>query len=658
VQKENMLSVYKNKKEKHKLLKIKNINVNTMYTSIFKRFTQQVLIHKLTVLINNYKYFLNLKLIFIIIVAVCVSEKTLGQDMAIAQEYLKKSEYSKARDVLEKIIKNKQQPAELHAAYMQCLVQLKEYSDAEKYLKRQIKAQKNSPIFWAELAQINLLDQNPKEAAQNNAKAIQMAINDEILARQLADFYFNTGQTDFCTKTIMQTRLATGNEAFYSRLMAQLLRNADRKEQMIEEMLVFAEYEVNLDYFKAFIQDELKTDKDKVILEKVLYDKVQRFPDRSFYTEALVGHLVNQKQFYKAYLQTRALDKRLKLDGSNVYDLAMTARQNKDHINAAKMFEYLAKEYPSSQEYPYYRRFLIGCREEVIKTTYPINPAEIQALITDYDQLLTELGINLRTIEAIKSKANLQAFYLDQKELALQTLATAVKLGATDRNFVSRCKLDVGDIQLLMGDFWEATLTYQQVDKAEKDSPIGYDAKLRNAKLNYYKGDFEVAEDFLGILDKATTREIANDAMELKLLIRDNTGSDSTEAPMRCYAAADLLLFQNKISQAIDSLSHILNKYKGDGLEDEALFKRANCYLKEGKTEPAVADLQQITQNFAEDVLGDDATFLLAKTTEEQLKDNATAMKFYELLLSKYPGSIYVPESRLRFRTLRGDVLN
>ena len=318
---------------------------------------------------------------------------------------------------------------------------------------------------------------------------------------------------------------------------------------MINENLIFAESEGNLDYFKTFIQDEVKTDKEITILEKILYDKVQKFPDSPFFTEVLIGYLVNQKQFFKAFLQARALDKRMKYEGAKVYELAFVARQNKDYTNAAKMFEYMAKEYPQNQEYPAVLRLLISCKEEAIKNVYPVDPQDIRTLISEYKKLVAELGFNQRTSEAMKNEANLYAFYLDEKDTAVAILQKAIKLGNTDPNFVSRCKLDLGDIQILNGEFWEATLTYQQVEKAEKDNPIGYDAKLRNAKLNYYKGDFELSEDILEILKKATTREIANDAMELSLLIRDNTGVDSTEAAMKCYAAAELLVFQINITK-------------------------------------------------------------------------------------------------------------
>ncbi|MFC0185221.1 tol-pal system YbgF family protein [Pseudarcicella hirudinis] len=237
-------------------------------------------------------------------------------------------------------------------------------------------------------------------------------------------------------------------------------------------------------------------------------------------------------------------------------------------------------------------------------------------------------------------------------------LTNAIKLGTADQIFVDKCKLDLGDIYLLKSEPWEATLIYSQVEKSEKDSPLGYDAKLRNAKLNYFRGDFELSKEVLDILKQATTREIANDAMQLSLLIQDNTGMDSTEMAMKAYASVELLLFQNRTSEAIDELTRMLAKYEGHSLTDEVLFLRAKTYLKLGDVQNAMKDLETIRQKFSTDILGDDAEFNLAKIYEEKLKQPDKAMELYRELLQKYPGSIYGSEARKKIRNLRGDAIN
>ncbi len=603
--------------------------------------------------IKKYKY-----LLVTFILLVFGANQLKAQDLQIAQEYFKAKEYVKAKAIFEKLVKADGQANIIHNEYLETLIILKEIKEAERFLKKQIKNNKLNSIYHAQLSDLFLMLEKEKDAIDETQKANLLAKVDEIETQKLANYYSKNNKTDEAIQLLLASRIHFENPILYGNILGSLFKVTGNTAMMLNEYLIYAENTGNLDYFKSVIQDEVKTDKDLTILEKLLYEKVQKQPDIPFYTEVLISHLVNQKQFYKAFLQARALDKRMKYEGSNVYELAFMARQNKDWTNAAKMFEYMAKEYPNNPEYPSVKRLLISCKEEAIKTVYPVDNNEIKALIKEYDLLIKEVGLNQKTIEAMKSKANLFAFYLDEKDSAIVILEQAIKLGIRDINFVSRCKLDLGDIQLLNGDFWEATLTYQQVEKAEKDNPTGYEAKLKNAKLNYYKGDFEVAEDILDILKKATTREIANDAMDLSLLIRDNTGVDSTETAMKCFSTTELLIFQNKYDQAIDSLTKIISKYNKDGLVDDALFKRANCYLKLSKNELAIKDLSAIVEQFPTDVLGDDASFLLAVTLQEKTTEKAKAMKLFEDILKNYPGSIYVVEARNRYRTLRGDTIN
>jgi tetratricopeptide (TPR) repeat protein len=301
---------------------------------------------------------------------------------------------------------------------------------------------------------------------------------------------------------------------------------------------------------------------------------------------------------------------------------------------------------------------VINAREEQVKNTYPVDKSEIRKLITDYQRMLAEIGTNVKTLEALRSTANLYGNYLDSKDTALTVLDLAIELGKTDRNFVDKCKLDKGDIFLLKGEPWESTLLYSQVEKSQKEELLGHEAKLKNAKLHYYKGDFSVSKDILDVLKLATSREIANDAEQLSLLIVDNTGLDSTEAAMREYAAIDLLLFQNKTDEAVDKLNAMWKKYGEHSLADEILWLRAKTYTKQGRQTEALEDLKMITTKFPYDILGDDALFTQGKIYEEQLKDKNTAMEIYQKILTQYPGSIYGAEARKRFRLLRGDVVN
>ncbi len=199
-------------------------------------------------------------------------------------------------------------------------------------------------------------------------------------------------------------------------------------------------------------------------------------------------------------------------------------------------------------------------------------------------------------------------------------------------------------------------MLYSQVEKAQRETPLGYEAKLKNAKLSYFKGDFLLAQEHLDILKQATSREIANDAMELSMRIKENTTFDTTGAALKEYAAIELLLAQNKTDSAQARLNEFQNSdLITESIKDDVYWLDANLYLKRGEFEQAIALLQKIVTEFGDDILSDDAYFLEGEIFEKHLENKDKAMEIYREFLNKYPGSVYAAEARKRYRMLRGD---
>ena len=583
---------------------------------------------------------------------------TFAQETELGMEYMKAGEYEKAKLIFQKLAKNKETAKIIHKPYLQTLIKLKEFDEAEKFVKKQIKNSDGNARYLTDYARLlEIANKNEEAQKQYTIAMDKVKSNEEATIDLISDFSQNQ-QFDLAIQTIEKAREDAKLPNKFAVQLAKLYRIQGKTPQMIEEYLKFGLLTDYREMMQSILQDELKDEKEIEQLEKILYTNVQKYPDQSYYSEVLIWHLIQKKEFYKAFVQARALDRRYRKEGVQVTDLGFLAHQNKDYVNSGKIFEYLVKEYPRSQNYPLWRRMLINAKEEVIKSVYPINTADIRLLINEYSKMLEELGTNQKTLEAVRNKGLLYAFYLNEKDTAIVVLENAIKLANGDQQFIDRCKLDLGDIYVLKSEPWEATLLYSQVEKSEKDSPLGYDAKLRNAKLAYFRGDFELSKEVLDILKQATTREIANDAMELSLLIMENTGADSTEKAMKAYSNVELLLFQHRNEEAIASLNTMEKTFKGDPLEDEIIYLRATTYLKQGDTEKGVKDLETIIQKFPIELKGDDATYNLAKTYQEKLNQPAKAMKLYQELLTKYPGSIYGADARKRFRNLRGDTIN
>ncbi|MCE6993098.1 tetratricopeptide repeat protein [Dyadobacter sp. CY323] len=576
----------------------------------------------------------------------------------MAEEYFKNGDCPKALSYYSALFKTSFERMSLKN-YTSCIIKTKAWGDGEQFYKRQIKNDEVNAswyyLYWGVLLEAH---GKVQEADKKKTLAVSASGARTELKRDLAEEFRSINQPEWAKTVLMQARTDAKRTDIFQLELASVYRDLNEPEKMIDELLSYGMRYQNTEVVQNMLQDFTKDEKEQQLLEKVLYDKIQKFPNEGFYNELLIWYQIQRKDFYKAFIQERSLDKRFKHNGARLYNLGQLALQNLDYNNAGTIFDYLVKEYPKGQLYPVARRMAIFAREEQVKNTYPVKKAEVQKLLGQYQQLVDELGVNVRTIEALRNMATLNAFYMDDFKKAIEILQTAIEAGKQEKSFVDKCKLDLGDIYLLQGEPWEATLVYSQVEKSQKDDLLGYEAKLRNAKLHYYKGEFVLAKAVLDILKKATSREIANDANELSLLIMDNTGLDSTETAMREYSAVELLLFQNKKYDAIDSLKHLYQKYPSHSLTDEIIWLKARTYVKLDSNRQALEDLKLLYSKFGHDIYGDDALYTMAKLYQEKLSDKDQAMKLYQELMEKYPGSIFVAESRKRFRILRGDVIN
>ena len=218
-------------------------------------------------------------------------------------------------------------------------------------------------------------------------------------------------------------------------------------------------------------------------------------------------------------------------------------------------------------------------------------------------------------------------------------------------------KLDLGDIYILTNQPWEALLSYEQVAKQFENTPIGNEANYKAAKLSYFQGNFEYAKSQADVLKAATSQLIANDALNLSLLISDNLLTTADSLALKMYADADLLQYTGKNEMALLKLDSISVAYPGNTLADDVLMTKSKIFVSMSRFADAVNMLRKLTGEFSESVWADDALFMLGDLLENKLGEKIEAKAIYQKLITDYPGSLFAAESRKRFRNLRGDNL-
>lgn len=604
--------------------------------------------------LKNHIVTITLLLIGIIITPFAIAQT--DTEIRLANEYYSKGEFDKAIKLYADLSKNWRNIPLIHNNYLFLLLESENFKESEKYVNKVIKKFPENIYYELDLGLVYEKQGDLELAEVYFTEIINNAVIDSYKTRIISQYFVNNELTNYAIKMFKIARIAVNNPYIYSLEMANIYRINNKKDLMVEEYLNYIiQNPSNLNYIKNTLQNLLRTTEELESLSTLLYDRVQKHPENNMYNELLIWVNLQQKNFYGAFIQARALDRRLKTNGARSNKIGLIALDNNAYDIAIKIFEYVIKNYFGTPHYIMARMYLIKTQEERARKTYPIDEEEIRNLIHDYNVFIAELGINRNTLEALRNKALLHAFYLDEKDSAIQVLERIIKTPQANSNIKAKSKLNLGDIHLLLDEPWEATLYYAQVEKSHKETQIGYDAKLRNAKLSYYKGDFKLAQEHLDILKEATTREIANDAMNLSLIIKDNTVLDTTDEVMIKYARIELLLFQHKKEDAFMEIQEMKKLYAHHSIMDELLWSESKILLELGDFKQSIISLQEIVENYDYDIWSDDAYYKMAYIYDFHLNDKTKAQEIYRDFLTRYPGSVFVSDARNRYRELRGD---
>lgn len=571
---------------------------------------------------------------------------------------MKNGEYDKAADVYKDIYNENPASYAYYKNYYDCLLILEDYKEIEKIIEKQLKKYPENLAYYVDLGYS--FEKRNDIAGRDTYYdlAISKISNQKSQVIQLANAFIGLNALQRAIEVYSAGQKKVNDYSFNSELALLYYRSGDIDRAM-DHYIGFALEDANhLNSVTAALQKILDEESDHLTFREKLYNRIQQ-KEEPVLIELLVWDFIQSKDFESALIQTKALDKRLKENGRRVYELAQSATNEKEYDAAIACYNYIVELGTASPFYFMARNGILDCRWAKIKETNYYTQDDIDDLKYNYQNFLNEYNRNdYRAASVTQSLATLEAFYNYNVETGIILLENVLTWPALSTAQKSEFKITLGDLYLISGDIWEATLLYSQVDKAMKDEPIGEMARFKNAKLAYYRGDFNLAQGQLDVLKASTSELVANDALKLSVFISDNLGLDSVMEPMWLFANADLYVFQNKTDSAKIILDSLLQLFPAHKLTDDVYFMKYQIAFKNREMDSARQYLEFIRSNYAFDLLSDDALFYLGDLYQNYYNDTAKAMACYEELIVQYKDSLFVNEARRRFRILRGDKIN
>lgn len=578
----------------------------------------------------------------------------LGQEDFLAKQYFNDGEFEKAVVFYEKLVERNPRRTDYTEKLVQCYQQLEAYDKAITMLQAMIDAGTAYPTLLIDMGYTYRLKGQPEASGAWYEDALEFIETNPNLGYGIGFKFQRYTLLDYALKAYRRA-MELNPELDFNFQIARIYGEQGNIQQMYEAymdlLLQRPSSKPNvLRVLESFISGTSE-EANKALLKKVLLKRAQKSPD-PLWNELLSWVFVQEGQYSAALNQEKAMYRRTEGAGlDRVFSLGDVAERNADLNAAERAFTFITDETNDPTMRLNAELHLIDI--ELLSAEKP----NLDRARSAYERLLKAYGFSTGSLQLQVAYAKFLAFEVNEPEAGIRLLKQSLEIpmsGYTE----GLLKMNLGDILVFDQRFNEALILYSQVQKRLKNDVIGQQARFKVAQTSFFKGDFDWALTQLKVLRNSTSQLIANDAMQLSLIISDNSLEDSTQTALKKYARADLLAYQQKDTEAREVLEEILTLHKGEKIEDEALLKHGQLLEKAGDYQGALLSYRKIIEFYGKDILADDAYFATAEIYRIRLQEPSKAMEHYREIIYRYPDSYYFPEARRQFRLLRGDNLN
>ncbi len=595
------------------------------------------------------KVFLKTSLtVFTILLSIHLS---FAQDqLQLAVSYYNQKEFEKAAPLFKKLYQQRQAKYYFDY-YLRCLINLNQYSKAEKYIKREIRRHPDNPSYLVDLAFIYEKEGKKQEASKIYKKLLSNIPSNRYKIIETGNSLINYRKLDIAEKLYIKAAKKTGypfynqlytiyaiernNEKLITVLLNQLKENPTQLSNIENRLLPFVQNDVNNEF----------TDQ----LEKITTQYLKKYKDISF-NQLLIWLYTEKKDLSKALATAINLDKKLHGFGREIYNVGVNARDYDSLAIAEKAFEYLVEKGP---RYPYYIKSkiqLLGIYYKRIQTGAISGQQQIQKVENMYISVINDLGINSQTISILTQLAHLEAFYLNNPQKAIGYIDNVFRqvpyLSPATRN---QLLLEKGKILLREGKAWDAIVLFDKVSRESADKDIAFEAGLLQAKSFFFIGDREGAKLYFDKIKGMTDQEGDYQAIMYSYFI--NMADDSLkQVILKEFARAEFYNFRNITDSAAMYYDSVATR--SYFLADRALLEKALMFRRIGDYQKAVASLNQIIRSFTYSPLLDRAYFTAAEIYRYHLNNPQKAKEYYRTILFDLRDSPYVSAARKNFREL------
>lgn len=578
-----------------------------------------------------------------------------NENEQLAREYFQRGECDKAIIYYEKVFTPSR--VELYDEYLTCLIKLERWKDAEKLINTMKKKNPFTVRYYADEIELYVLQQQTRVVDKKLKESFDNFKNSETLLTDFAQILLDKKLIDAALFLLQEASKVYALSISLGTMLAQVYRMKGNIENAVK--ILFNLYDKNSLFTDSQLKEQLlqmmmdEDGKKPEIVQSQLLERVQKNPSNESYVSLLIWFYEQNQEYDKALTQAKAYDRRTRNGGKLTLECAKTFYALRFYDLALDALQFVISQGENGMFYFDARDLMLEVQFDKL-TSLP-NPLlnELKDLRDKINHAYLQTYQTQSKFSLLQKLVYLDVYYLKQPQPSIALLREAIDSKVFTEVEKGKLKILLGDVLAIAGDPWEAILLYSQVEKAFKNDTLGSYAKFCTARLYYFMNEIDYAQNLLEILRGATSKTIANDALELSLRIQMSIDYDSSYVPLKKLARAEWLMFGWKFDEAMLVLDTILKNFPEHPVQDYALLLMAQLQEKKKNYNKAVTYYQMLIDKGIYSRYADDALYGLARLYDVLLQQPDNARKYYEQLILDYPSSYYTQLAIPRYRELR-----
>jgi len=590
-------------------------------------------------------------------------EDGLQNKYNLAESYEHSGDLEKASSIYEELYQLDPQNNLYFESLNRTYVQLKNYAASVNLVEQEIAREPNNVNLYGLLGSTYYLMGNEEKAYQVWDEPLSFLKPNPMFYRVIASYAVERRAFDKAINLFRRGKEIAQDKIIYSYDLARLYSLTMQFENAaIEYCAILSEDPSQLDN----VQTKILANANKPGALKATIPVVEQYLDEDnlSFSFLLARLYIENKDFNKAYEMYVYIDENQSQKGIELYRYADFLFKEGEYEISKNVYQSIIKQYPDSPLIPSAKLGYAKTLEAILMEDYsgqiplwkpfftfePYESKQVNEVINAFNEVAGFYKNSEASYEALLRIGMIKLYLQNEQDEATQYFNKIINEAVMSVSAADAYS-ELGKIALLNGNLAEAEEKFSQITVlARVNQQKINDAKYKLARVKFYNGDFEIAQKLLADILKNLKDDNANDALSLSLLL--NTSKNDSVNLMH-FAEAEFLADQKKFGEAAKKYELIAQNPRAFILHSITSIRLAEMELALNNYPLAIELFEKVVEEGEKNIYADKALYLLAQIYQYSIGDNAKANEMYEMLLAKFPSSIYIDRARNEIIKLR-----